>query len=91
VLSFLAGASNHPPLLAVVVSLTPMAVMALVFAWHQSGWKRGVLLTLWGLLVIGVGLQLSALSRHVATVFFLQRGGHGFPGPDVRPHPEARP
>ncbi len=81
VLSFLAGASNHPPLLAVVVSLTPMAVMALVFAWHQSGWKRGVLLTLWGLLVIGVGLQLSALSRHVATVFFLQHvGAMGFLG-----------
>lgn len=81
VLSFLAGASNQPPLLAVVVSLAPMAFMALVFAWHQSGWKRSALLTLWGVLVLGVATQGHALTQHVAAVFFLQHvGAMGFLG-----------
>jgi len=74
-LAFVAGASDHPPLAAVVVSLAPMAFMAGLFVWHQSGWRRALGLVAWLGAVVFLACRLPALVEHVATVYFLQHAG----------------
>ncbi|MHB8743742.1 MAG: COG4648 family protein [Sulfuricaulis sp.] len=72
-LSYMATVSDHPPVSALVVSLVPLAVIALTVAWNS---RRRVLYLLLCIAALGaVVWHVDLLYDHIAWLYFVQHVG----------------
>jgi uncharacterized membrane protein len=72
-LGYLATVSEHPPLVALIVGLIPLAVLAFIAAWNSR--SRALALLLLAGCTLGLGLNLDLLRDHVAWLYFVQHAG----------------
>ncbi|MFZ3128627.1 MAG: hypothetical protein WA136_11505 [Rhodoferax sp.] len=72
-LGYLAAASDHPPVIALVVGLAPLGAAALAMAWKARA--RAVALTLCAACAVAIMLYADQLLSHVAWLFFVQHAG----------------
>lgn len=72
-LGYLASASDHPPLLAVLVGIVPFAIGIIGFAWRSALRLPAVALLCLGCALIV--LNLDTLLRHASWLYFVQHIG----------------
>ena len=72
-LGYLAAASDHPPVIALVVGLAPLGAAALALAWKARA--RAAALTLCAVGAVAIALYVDQLLSHVAWLFFMQHAG----------------
>jgi uncharacterized membrane protein len=72
-LSYLAAASEHPPLGALIVSLLPLGAFALVAAWNSR--SPALTLMLVATCVLAFVVNIDNLRSHTAWLYFLQHAG----------------
>ena len=72
-LGYVAAASEHPPLIALLVGVLPLALLVLTSAWHSKMRWLAVPLAL-GACIWGA-LNVSRLEGHVASFYFVQHVG----------------
>jgi uncharacterized membrane protein len=73
VIGYVATTTAHPPLVTVLLSLAPLAVLALTTAWKSKARLPLLLLCIAGTLFIA--MHLDQLRDHVAWVYFIQHAG----------------
>lgn len=72
-LSYVAAASDNPPLVALIVGLLPLAALALTAAWHSRA--RWLALPACLAACVWVALNVQQLRGHAASFYFVQHVG----------------
>lgn len=72
-MSYLASATEHPPLAAVFMGIVPLGATALISAWYSR--LRGLSLSLCATCALTIALNLDNLRDHAAWIFFIQHAG----------------
>lgn len=72
-LGYLAAASDHPPMLAVIVGVVPLAAVALAAAWNSRA--RTLSLLLFAACALTIVVYFDTLRDHAAWLYFVQHAG----------------
>jgi uncharacterized membrane protein len=72
-LSYVAAATEHPPLIALIVGLIPLSALALTAAWHSRA--RWVAVPACAAICIWVALNVQQLRAHAASFYFVEHVG----------------
>jgi uncharacterized membrane protein len=72
-LSYFGAASDHPPMLAVIIGIAPLAAIAITAAWNSPA--RNLSLFLCVVCAAAVMLNLDRLRDHAAWLYFVQHVG----------------
>lgn len=72
-MSYLAAASDHPPLIALLAGIIPLGAIVLVSAWHSRA--RALWLMVYAVCALAFAINLEYLRNHAAWLYFVQHAG----------------